>query len=144
MVSVACLSTAVQHPRLAGQSSDSFSLTFSDCWISRVLMSSCISNSAVTATICKTKSKTSFAKVHDVVIVSKDAHLEDAYPDILHGQRCVFFTLLPAQWTKAIEGYGHLCMHNAVLFACTALSCYLVSSNSITEKEKLCLLASIK
>ena len=55
------------------------------------------------------------AKVHDILIVSKHALVEQAYPDILHGQRCVFFTLLPAHRTKAIEGYGHLCMHNAVL-----------------------------
>ena len=48
------------------------------------------------------------------MIVSKHAyaHLEEAYPDVLHGHGCVFFTLLPAQWTKAIEGYGHLCKHN--------------------------------
>ena len=49
------------------------------------------------------------------MIMSKHARLEEAYPDILHGQRCVFFALLPAQWTKAIEGYGDLCMHNALL-----------------------------
>ena len=99
-------------------------------------MSSCISNSTVTATISKTKSKPSFAKVRDIVIVSKHAHLEEEYPDVLHGQRCVFFTLLPAQWTKAIEGYGHLCMHNAVLLPGQ------LKQHHRKEKKKLCLLAS--
>ncbi len=69
----------------------------------------------MTAIIGKSKGKETVGKLHDTMIVSEHAHLEKAYPDILHGQRCVFFTLLPAQWTKAIEGYGHLCMHNAVL-----------------------------
>jgi len=78
-------------------------------------MSSCMSTLYCHSNHQQDKGETDLVKVHDIMVVSKHAHLEEAYPDILHGQRCVFFTLLPAQWTKAIERYGDLCIHNAVL-----------------------------